>query len=383
MRLLTEATLHHNEPANYDDLLSELGFEVDKNRDLLASDMDGTMFKEDLGVLVFVQKLQDPTFWTYAPERFERLLLPAHYQKILKEGVSEIPVKDTEKIFRLTEEISRLYAQMKVRIKDGVQFTPEEAILSEFILRMLAFDDLLMTYDKYLMPLSGDMFLSRTRFFSGKNVSDVERLAASITTNSNGQILNIEGIEKNWEDLELSELSDDEKSRVIQLSTTIREDVFSIISRLISEKKFIHRNVVTANLLAIAKTAVRNSQYRSLFSHDGAVLASKLAKNGDKTLGPKMKEPPIYGGKKIEAIKKHKPNARLRVALGDTRGDIPMIAKSLENGGLGFFIADAKDPQKAAHYVKSSIQTTLNIENLSEKLGADWEQRMIYVLQED
>jgi len=236
-----------NQWHHYDDLSQQFPT-FDSAQDLLASDMDGTMFEEDLGVLVFVKKLQSPTFWSLTPEQFRRLILPKIYREVIKDPKFNIPQEAKKRIITLASELSDIYAQMKNLIREGHQFSPEQPVLSEFILRMLEFDDLFMKYDKEFMPRTNGMFLSRTRFFMGKNLEDIKKITAEIVSSGQGQALAIESTSADRDKFKLSPLSKEREQLALKLQTTVREDVFGIISRMINEEGIIHRAVVTANL---------------------------------------------------------------------------------------------------------------------------------------
>ena len=52
---------------------------------LVVTDMDGTMFDNDLGLMVFLEKLGDPRFWNHSNSHFKKLLLPDKYREMIKE----------------------------------------------------------------------------------------------------------------------------------------------------------------------------------------------------------------------------------------------------------------------------------------------------------
>jgi len=59
-----------------DDVLDEYLPGDVAEQSLVCSDMDGTMFENDIGLLVFLEKLSDPSLWYHSPDRFARILIP-------------------------------------------------------------------------------------------------------------------------------------------------------------------------------------------------------------------------------------------------------------------------------------------------------------------
>lgn len=124
MKLTTHATLLRGESSGYDSLLNEVLPHNDLLRQgLLASDMDGTMFKEDLGVLVFVKKLKDPSFWNFTPESFKKLMLPKRYRVLANQGldggIENLPASACREILNLTEDLEKLYTLQKNLVESG------------------------------------------------------------------------------------------------------------------------------------------------------------------------------------------------------------------------------------------------------------------------
>jgi len=93
-----------------------------------------------------------------------------------------------------------------------------------------------------------------------------------------------------------------------------------------------------------------------------------------------MKSEPVYRQVKVDRIDQEKPDKRLRVALGDTGGDIPMITEALKNGGLGFFVQTNRDPEETRVNVNLMMRQSLKTDDLDHYLGQGWAERMIYVL---
>ena len=85
--------LSHNSVYRQDDDY-ELSFDEIRERylpdigskDLVASDMDGSMFENDLGILVFLEQLSQPDDWPFDPEEFGQLLVPESYEAVLNLG---------------------------------------------------------------------------------------------------------------------------------------------------------------------------------------------------------------------------------------------------------------------------------------------------------
>ena len=53
---------------------------------VLATDMDNTMFANDLGILVFLEKLADPHFWDFDINTFESLVSSSKILRSTQQG---------------------------------------------------------------------------------------------------------------------------------------------------------------------------------------------------------------------------------------------------------------------------------------------------------
>ena len=108
----------------YADEVVDINFPDDQLKSVLtATDMDGTLFRGDLGILVFLEKLGQPSFWTFSVSKFKDLLLPDKYFRLLKKSaegkISNIAPVRANEMLNLREGIVNLYKLMKQLLKDG------------------------------------------------------------------------------------------------------------------------------------------------------------------------------------------------------------------------------------------------------------------------
>ena len=75
---------------NYAELADEFLPAQKRERGLVATDMDGTLFQNDLGILVFLEKLTKPQDWQMTPDTFNRLLIPQNYRSVLQQGTKNL-----------------------------------------------------------------------------------------------------------------------------------------------------------------------------------------------------------------------------------------------------------------------------------------------------
>ncbi|HLG25196.1 MAG TPA: hypothetical protein VI588_00160, partial [Candidatus Gracilibacteria bacterium] len=152
---------------------------------VLASDMDNSMFDNDLGILVFLEKLGDPHFWDFEVNEFASLLMPAAYQKIFLEGAlgrhgSGLPIEISELGMDLHQDIVELYAKIQRMAKERRKPKDMAHFVNEFARKMLEFDAIFVRVDRYLKKMFKGQLLMRTRFFAGKEPKEVHQLTENV-----------------------------------------------------------------------------------------------------------------------------------------------------------------------------------------------------------
>ena len=328
-----------------DELLDE--FLPDINRSIVGADMDGTMFNNDIGVLVFLEKLSDPTFWKFKTSRFKSLLLPIKYRRVFQEGaagtVSELDQRKCQFILKLWEDICDLYRkQREILSSNGPKINIHTPIVNEFARKMLAFDRLLIEMERQLISRFQGELLMRTRFFADKGVQDVEELTKKVMERELGDKdaemdLAVHDANRNEYNQRIS--AEDLEPIVYNRVVIINLHVAALIKQVFDRGAAVR--VITTNIQNNALGAINNSDY-SYLNHRRTISASSLSMNGDK-FGSKMDGMPIFGprkvdiAKEIEAAKKRK----FKLALGDSfTNDSPMGKYALENGGVFVIVAD-------------------------------------------
>jgi len=335
----------------YADEVVDINFPDDQLKSVLtATDMDGTLFRGDLGILVFLEKLGQPSFWTFSVSKFKDLLLPDKYFRLLKKSaegkISNIAPVRANEMLNLREGIVNLYKLMKQLLKDGGDgLDLSNPIVMSFARMMIAYDDLIMRMDKdFGEHFQGELLL-RVRFFAGKNKHDVKGLTrtvldrpidspdAYVDLKFDGDLINGD-LGKKLRDLE--GLGDLEMDRTALINEEVRR---MIVNLGILNGSAIR--VVTTNLFDIASAAIENTSYGKII-HPGTEIATTLGVNGD-SFTPRMDELPVFGPektRKAEAFAALK-GRRFAVALGDSpSNDGPMMKRSVENGGVMFAVGD-------------------------------------------
>lgn len=389
LRYATYRTLRRGETTDYDSLFDEVLPNINPHSDYFSCDLDGTLFHEDLGVLVFVKKLVDPHFWKFSVENFRRLLLPKKYIKVFEAGlegsISGLAPSTCQDIFNLTEDLTKLYEEQKGLVDAGAQFHQEDPVMNEFALRMLALGKIIMGLEGGVLgPIMNYEFLSRTRFFARQNQDAVSRLTQEVVRNSQPPEIRLDSDPSLAKGLHLSYSGELLKPRLITLGATIRRETHAVISRLKSEKLIIPA-ITTANLEPTAKAAVRHTEYDKIFSASN-VWGSHLSLQEDDKLGTKMEGLPVQGPRKVDRITSEiRDISKLKGAMGDTEGDMEQLVAALQNRGVALFVSYPDDPEKSRIQVREGIKRVLGISTIQKAqqiLGKGWENRMIFTMPE-
>ena len=357
----------------FDDVVKEvLGDEGGES--LTCADMDGTLFENDLGVLVFLEKLSDPTFWTLSEEQFRSLLLPEKYQRLMNtgamgEGVEGIDRADCILVLMLWEDIVDLYKLQKVFVeKDHKTMGLEDPLVNEFARKMIEFDKYFMKMDSVLVhrPETNGQLLMRTRFFAGKNQKHVVGLTKKALDRRKKDNVTLAVYPENRlvVDQRVENLPDLYCEREVRDVLDIREMIERLVLKNGSEAR-----VVTTNLQQIADTAIMRTSYDEFFRRNSAI-GSTLKRDDDGTLHPKMSRGPVIGDMKarVASMLMMQTRRRLLVAMGDSLSDGPMGMLSLSNGGL--FVAVGKDYESTRRKFAPLIEAgkKLGIPNIGKRV---------------
>ncbi len=366
----------NDEPADIEEILDESRSTAGENGILLATDMDGTMFKNDLGLLVFLEKLSDPRLWEFDADRFSTLLLPPKYRKAMGEGKDGLHDRMPPEIcalgLDLHADIVRLYELIKFCGKDPKKSKEIPRLVNEFARKMMELDRIFMKLDRYLSSFFRGQLLMRTRFFAGKEPKDIRRLTELVMSHSVSSAARLISLcihEENRREAGQTVTEErirnvhDEESPLRQIDRLVIpvDNVRRLIRKAIEELN-IHAVVLTANLHGIADTAIYESpDYRFLKDQTTGkiVVGSRLRTNGKK-LEPKLDGTPVFGERKaVEArLMARTQQRKYGISIGDSPGtDGPMMNACLAEGGSVFIVTEK--PERAL----KDFSEALEIEN--------------------
>ena len=389
-RLLSHNSVYRQGESDY-----ELGFDEIREkflprmgpRDLVATDMDGSMFVNDLGILVFLEQLSEPDDWPFDPDEFASLLVPEKYETVLNLAVAgELPNIDPNiatMFFRLKEDCIDLYRE--IYIASDQDFTLSDPFVNEFARKMIALDGLVMSIDKTFQIATNGQLLSRTRFFLHKNRKKIKRLTkAAMMGHKNGERYvnlsvhpaNLGAVEQRLSAADLEPLVYDRK---VQEVAKVR----GIISDLFADGKGSPVRILTTNLQAIGIGALEQSSYAPLLNQEcegrNPVIASKLQENQHGKLGSQIRRNPMFGDVKREALVtlEKKRNWNTKVAIGDSaNNDTAMMRLALQNGGIAIIVG--KEFERTRERFKLWVDKTRR-ELADEDLG----KRVFYAIDEN
>ncbi|MCC7197665.1 hypothetical protein IT413_05755 [Candidatus Peregrinibacteria bacterium] len=328
---------------------------------VLASDMDNTMFDNDLGTLVFLEKMDDPKFWHLDIDEFRSLLLPKKYRGLLEKGaekkVDGLHPPICKLALDLAYDIVNLYEKIRASVA-AKRPNGEGKLSEEFARKMIELDRIFVLIDGTLSKNLNGQILMRTRFFAGKNPSAITTLAQKVMhrhpTNIGRRIaLNIHDENSRYAEQIVTE---DRITQVHGAPSPYQEidryvKPISVVQGIIHEavqRLRIPAVVATGNLKAIAKTAITESDYSFLLKQkyvregEGSAVVGTWLRSGENgTLHPKVEGKPVLWDRKAEeALKFAKARRRdLKIALGDSPStDGPMLRSSLANGGVAVVV---------------------------------------------
>jgi hypothetical protein len=332
---------------------------------LLCADMDGTMFENDIGLLVFLEKLSDPTLWAHSEDRFARLLLPKKYFELLKEGAKGrggvFEKEDCWIALTLHKDILELYKLQKRKLKygNGSTLNINSAVVNEFAYKMIALDAIILKLDKIFAGMFDGQLLLRTRHFAAKSKAQVHSLVERVMSrdeDSDDSIVTVNIHEENrkeakqvlTEDLLRRCRVDNAFDRVVREV----EDVRKIIARVVCERDA-HGRVVSTNLDLIVQAAIFHSKYQKILRPAEVIATTQYVpeENGNGVenrpyrLQAKVNGLPIFGAQKAEAANRlaATKGLTLRFALGDSNSnDGPMMESALTNYGIAVLVGKTR-----------------------------------------
>ncbi|MDD3861669.1 MAG: hypothetical protein PHP74_02150 [Candidatus Gracilibacteria bacterium] len=331
----------------FEEVVDGLDYHDRMNESLTCADMDGTLFENDLGILVFLEKLNDPTLWTFSADKFRDILLPPEYCKLMilsskEEGVDGLDREDCFKILTLVDDLVDLYVLQKSLVassKDCLSLK-NSPIVNEFARKMIEFDKYFLKVDGLLSqrPEIDGRLLMRVRFLSGKNIKMVAELTRKAMRRRNRDTVNLKVHKSNQEHFSqlIRELEDVEFGRVVKEVSQVRALIKELYSTHGSDIR-----VITTNLQQIADVALRQSSYDDFIPRRSTIGTTLGQKNG--FFIPRVHGRPVIGEEKarMAELLMEKLRKKLQVAIGDSFSDSDMGMKSLENGGV--FVAVGKD----------------------------------------
>ena len=359
---------------------------------LLGIDMDNTMFDNDLGVLVFLEKLNDPHFWDFDVDEFSKLLMPRRYKHALTQGAEgahegKISTEMSQLGLDIHAACLNLYAliQRIVQTK-STQKEMAQRVIREFARKMVEFDQIFIRIDSHLTNLFDMPLLMRTRFFAGKELGDVHKMTLDVMNRNETSVDRIidlgispelgKDLEMRVSEEQIAEAHGKESQHkmVDRLVVPVNE-VRDIIRKALLEWDKALGIVLTANLHGIGETAVDNSIYdfiRKKQNHKGTVIGSKLIRE-EGVLKPRLLGEPVLGKQKVEEAMRlaGEMNKHFALAFGDSSTtDGPMMRKALDDGGSAIIVT--KDIEEA----KRRFYHVLRLYEVSEEIS----RRIFYLI---
>ncbi len=327
---------------------------------LAATDFDGTLTRDDVGVLIFKETLSKPDFWSFPNRVFRDLLAPvnpspgnflSYRELVLRTTMGNI--KTSPDVKKNASQLHALFASLET-IYAALQKNPDDLLLREkFSREMIEFDEIVLLLEPFFSNFFGNQIFSRTRFLSGK--SNIDTKGLSLETLSAGKI-------------------------------QINDSIFSIFKEL-KNRGTISR-IVTTNLFSIVREIVSASVLKVIFS-ESDVIATKLRENNTNPTPPFKKQielsqyidgEPVFGKRKVELLKQIsvREDRRFSFAAGDSvSNDGPMIAESIKNKGVAIIVVPSEegDIEKVSKTFETRVRNILQKNSLTD----DEKQRMWYL----
>lgn len=346
----TETVLEHGEIHH--------GF--NRGRAVFVFDMDGTMLDADAGITVFMEKLADPTFWTYSGQQFSKLLLPPEYHRIILlaagNHINGISPELATFILSLHHDITELYNLKRGFLrKRGNGLTIDDPLVNEFARKMYEFDSVLMGADTVLSQIFDGKLLMRLRFFAGKNIAAIQGLTRKALSRATHEIFHLSVHENS--------LNYDRQVTGDQLGPIDYKMHIPVIQPTLEMAKALNELgvpglVVTTNLLVIARTCVAESDYGKYF-HPKDVVGTRLqrGRNNPNNFTPDFDDgSPVFAEKKVDMIDR---STGYRTAAKALRGETlteKEILKFQTHGLQSLFLAAGDSPSNDGPMLHAALR---------------------------
>ena len=320
------------------------------SKGIIATDMDGTMFRNDLGILVFLEKLAQSSDWVFDPEEFSALLVPDTYEVIINLALAgQLPAispEDARMYLDLKEDCVDLYVSIYAEQEED-ELGISHPLVNEFARKMLELDRLGMQMEHvFVQGMKGQLF-SRTRFFVGQNRRALAKLtsAAMKSHENGGRYVHLAVHPENASVVTQRVREDTLESVDYDRQVAVIEGVRYVIDELFDGGKGAPVRVVTTNLKPIAEKAMARSPYAELLKQDcegkSPILASKLERNAYGKMGGRFRRLPVFGDikRKVLIDLERRIGRKVQVAMGDSiSNDVPMMELALRNGGIAIIV---------------------------------------------
>ncbi len=298
---------------------------------VFASDMDQTMFLNDMGALVFIEYLQNPAFYAMSTDELRRIILPSDTEWFFEQGaagqIEGVSSEGCHEALLLAEEIVKNFDALRASMQQ-TRHTPDRSQLMAFIQKICALDSkLIHLKNQHPDPAVSNTLakaFSRYRLFGGQEASVIDRLTTAVMSLAHDHPERVLPIQ-----------AGDSKHAEVDRLIRVNGSVHGLLDRVIEDGA--EGYAVTATPFEIATTAIRSSIYSHIIPHD-RILATKLMLNPEKThLAGGLDGEMMAGIRKAQLLAQIEAdtNRKIMLVLGDLPGsDAAMGAMALRNNGV-------------------------------------------------
>lgn len=352
---------------------------------MVATDMDGTMFDNDLGMLTSLHMLRSPNVWGIHPDNFKALLAPVAQTSVVNLGLNgRIPVlspEDCQLFLDLKDDLFELYVGIFTYIGEE-DLTIADPVVNEFAHKMIALDKLILSMEAVFQHATVGQLLLRTRFLTGMTRRNVGKIISlMMEDNINGN--RFEELDVHDENKKISKqrVGSDKLEKVsFDKRIHVVKDVRDIIFNLLDDD--VPVRVVTTSLQDIAMGVLRGTEYNRLLDQDcdgrKPVCASTMVVDKYGVFSSKTDKMPVFGETKKNILieLQEKMNRKVKCAIGDSASnDTPMMELSLQNGGIIIINGD--------NYLDTRDKFKSFVDDQRQKIGdSDIGKRVFYVTEE-
>lgn len=364
----THASVLHDTSMEIESLEQELLPDSIWEEGIFATDMDQTMFMNDIGSLVFLQYLHNPNFYEISVETLESMLIPNETRWFFTKGIqghiAGVSPQECQRVLDLAKTISQEFAIIKtknVHLLSG----NGKSILIRFITLICEFDSLLIHLknthpDPKISNKLAKQF-SRYRLFAGQNLhifNQVTNDAFAVSHDHPERILPIR--------------TGDSVEYITDRLININRSAFDILER--ASVKGAKGYVVTASPLPIASSAIKHSRYSTIMAKTD-IIATQLATCDQQRLTGQLTGEMIAGIQKkisLEEIQK-KSRKKIVLALGDLPGsDSAMGSMALENNGVFMIFHNGNDLENTRNAFHKSLEKIMGHQTIDAASNRIW-----------